>query len=52
MSKKKFLILHNSYISCDCMLHTCKIKKSPQVKVRGPFVEKICIEKDSYIDGI
>ena len=22
------------------------------VKVRGPFVEKFCIEKDSYIDGI
>ena len=21
-------------------------------KVRGPFVEKFCIEKDSYIDGI
>ena len=22
------------------------------VKVRGPFVEKFCIEKDSYIDAI
>ena len=35
------------------------IKASDQIiseiiilKVRGPFVEKFCIEKDSYIDAI
>ena len=33
------------FISKSCNLPS-------NVKVRGPFVEKFCIEKDSYIDGI
>ena len=29
-----------------------KMKEFANIKVRGPFVQTLCIEKDSYIDAI
>ena len=33
------------------MILTMQIK-TPSFKVRGPFVQTLCIEKDSYMDAI
>ena len=34
------------------ILRKKKRKKQQQLKVRGPFVQTLCIEKDSYMDTI
>ena len=35
-----------------CKLNTISISRKVDFKVRGPFVQTLCIEKDSYMDAI
>ena len=30
----------------------CRLERLIDLKVRGPFVQTLCIEKDSYMDAI
>ena len=39
-------------IACPCKLNSIYISKKVYLKVRGPFVQTLCIEKDSYMDAI